>query len=34
MRQWDDLAKKTNMPIIDLEKIKTKAITVLAAELR
>jgi len=30
MRQWDELAKEINMPIIDLDEIKTKARNVLA----
>ena len=31
MRKWDELAKEKNLPIIDLEKIKAKAVTALAS---
>ena len=31
MRKWDELAKEMNMPSIDLEKIKAKALTALAS---
>ncbi len=31
LRKWDELAKETNTPIIDLEKIKAKALNALAS---
>lgn len=32
LRHWDELAKETNIPIIDLEVLKTKAIKILSTE--
>lgn len=32
LRKWDELAKETNVPIVDLEKIKAKALNALASK--